>query len=172
MSIELELSDEVNAQAVRNLFPLYCHDISEYDGSLPNRNGIFGEDGQKTLVDPDRELDSWWGDRDRRIPYLIKVDHIPAGFCFIERPEVPHEGADNYVIDFFVIRSLRNKGIGQFAAEEILKKYPGRWLIRISPKNKPARRFWQKVVKSMDGEPSIEETVDDEDLVCYRFTIA
>ena len=41
--VELRLSDEEDAYIIRNLWPLYLHDVSEFDGCRPNRHGIVGQ---------------------------------------------------------------------------------------------------------------------------------
>ena len=47
MRVELALSDEDDAYIVKNLWPLYLQDISEFEASRPNRHGLLieGDDG-------------------------------------------------------------------------------------------------------------------------------
>ena len=47
----------------------------------------------------------------------------------------------NEISEFFVLNKYRKLGAGTFMANEIFKKYKGRWEIRTLLKNKPAQEF-------------------------------
>ena len=51
MKIEVKLADESSGYIIKNMYPLYLHDISGIDGTKPNKYGIFEEDDIKTLAE-------------------------------------------------------------------------------------------------------------------------
>ena len=60
MNVELGLSADEDAQVIKNLWPLYQHDLSAFDGTVPNRHGIFSDnDATTTLVEQMVSLDPW-----------------------------------------------------------------------------------------------------------------
>ncbi|MEZ4681688.1 MAG: hypothetical protein R2932_46495, partial [Caldilineaceae bacterium] len=106
MNVELRLSTNEDAQVIRNLWPLYQHDLSAFDGALPNRHGIFSDDDNlTTLAEHVTSLNPWWRDATALFPYLIVVDGLPAGFNLIAaRSQLPAEiQADFVVHEFFVL---------------------------------------------------------------------
>ena len=44
MNVELKLPEDEDAYIIKNLWPPYQHDISEFHGSVLNRHGLFGVD--------------------------------------------------------------------------------------------------------------------------------
>jgi hypothetical protein len=83
VNVELRRGGEDEARIVKNLWPLYQHDVSAFDGAAPNRHGVFGSDATTTLAEHAASLDPWWEDPDALFPYLIVVDGAPAGFDLI-----------------------------------------------------------------------------------------
>ncbi len=58
MQVELKLTDEFDAQVLRNLFPLYLHDISEFDDIETNLKGVIGCDDNE-VPNHERPVDAW-----------------------------------------------------------------------------------------------------------------
>ncbi len=117
MKVELTLHAHDNARIIKNLWPLYQHDLSEFDGAVPNRHGIFSDDDEvTTLTEHVDSLDSWWGDPVSLFPYLIVVDGSPAGFNLIAaRSRLPAGITADFVVhEFFVVHPYR----GGFTAEQ------------------------------------------------------
>ena len=42
--VELPLTSNADAQPIRNLYPLYLHDIASYEHKPPNRHGVLADD--------------------------------------------------------------------------------------------------------------------------------
>lgn len=90
MNVEIRLGAKDEARIIRNLWPLYQHDVSAFDGAVPNRHGVFGSDATTTLAEHVASLDPWWDDLEALFLYLIVVDGAPAGFDLIAaRPRLP-----------------------------------------------------------------------------------
>lgn len=149
MNVELRLSNGQDAQVVKNFWPLYQHDVSAFDGSVPNRHGIFNDDDAvSTLAQHAASLDSWWGDPQSLFPYLIVVDGAPAGFNLIAaRPRLP-EGipADFVVHEFFLLHAYRGAAAAEQAAIEGFERHRGAWEVVTYPTHERGIAFWRRVV--------------------------
>ncbi len=81
MKVELELTDATSAVLVKNLWPLYVHEISEYNHQVPNPHGLLIDDEQVTTIADQAETQRGWCKRaDSLFPYLIRANGTPAGF--------------------------------------------------------------------------------------------
>ena len=49
MKIEIILASSENGFIIKNMYPLYLHDLAGIHGTLPNRYGIFEEGNIRTL---------------------------------------------------------------------------------------------------------------------------
>jgi len=122
---------------VRNLFPLYIHDMSEFVALDVEDDGAYAIPAS---------LGSYWEGPDafERFPFLIRVDQKVAGFALVRKI------ADNPVTydmgEFFVLRKYRRTGIGRAAARELFDRFAGVWQIRELPANTSAQAFWRRIV--------------------------
>ena len=148
MKIELRLSAGEDPQVIKNLWPLYQHDLSEFDGAVPNRHGIFNDDATTTLTQHAQSLDPWWADPKSLFPYLIVVDGAPAGFNLIAaRPRLPKEiPADFVVHEFFLLHAYRGTAVGEQAAIAGFDLHRGKWEVVTNPPNARAIAFWRRVI--------------------------
>ena len=164
MRVELRLSSGEDAHIIKNLWPLYQHDVSEFDpGLVPNRHGIFGaDDGVTTLAEHAEAQDPWWRDPASLFPYLILADGIPAGFDLVAaQPRLPAGiDADFMVHEFFVLHAYRGKGVAARAALEGFDRHRGRWEIVTWPAHARAIAFWRRMVGSYAANGHSEEEVD------------
>lgn len=106
MNIEVKLTGLNEAYIIKNMYPLYLHDLSGHyglvQGHTPNRHGIFEDDDEcRTLADQYEVQNIWWEKPGILYPFLIMVNSLPAGFALIATP--PHCGQEvNYFVnDFF-----------------------------------------------------------------------
>ncbi|MBI1922643.1 hypothetical protein HYR99_00180, partial [Candidatus Poribacteria bacterium] len=91
MDIKIVLSNKDTAYIIKNLYPLYLHDLSEFGDwkdQVPNAHGILEPDNPdvRTLVEQGEVFNIWWEKPDVLFPFLIRVDGKPAGFAFIATP--------------------------------------------------------------------------------------
>jgi aminoglycoside 6'-N-acetyltransferase I len=158
--VELRLSDEEDAYIIRNLWPLYLHDVSEFDGCRPNRHGIVsGDDSLATFV---RLQERWWRNPAALFPYLILVDGCPAGFNLIAaRAGVPAGiEADFVVHEFFVLHAFRGRGVAERAAREGFDRHRGEWEVVTYPSHARAIAFWRRVVSKHSAGDYSEDELD------------
>ncbi len=149
MNVELRLSDRTTAHVIRNMWPLYVHDISEFDGSAPNLHGLLvGDEDMSTLEQQGESLDPWWGDPERLFPYLIVVDGRPAGFNLVAaRGRFPEAIDCDFVVhEFFVLHAFRGTAVAERAAIQGFDRHPGRWEVVTYPRHLRAAAFWRRTI--------------------------
>jgi predicted acetyltransferase len=138
-----------------NLLELYIHDLS-----VVFPHGELGADGRFGYT----RLPLYFGEPDRRFPFVIRSEGRVAGFALAKRgsPVVPDPDVLD-VAEFFVLRKYRRSGIGRQAAFLLWNRLPGRWTVRVSEGNSGALDFWRDAIaaythgalteSAMDGEP-------------------
>lgn len=162
MNIEVTLSDVNNAYVIKNMYPLYLHDLSAFHGYLPNKHGILEDEEQfKTLSDQYDVQDRWWKEPAHLFPYLISVNSLPAGFAFVSASPYTSPGYDYSVYEFFLLSPFRGKSVGQYAAFQLFDTHPGRWELHTHPseQNSKAQCFWRKTISKYTAGIFIEESI-------------
>jgi len=164
VNIEVKLSDDADAYIIKNLWPLYQHDVSEFERTLlPNRHGLFGvDDSVTTLARQADGQDPWWTEPESLFPYLILVDGYPAGFNLVAARSRLPDGieADFIVHEFFVLHAYRGKGVAARAAIEGFNRHRGKWEVVTWPTHARAIAFWRRVVISYTSSGHSEQEVD------------
>jgi predicted acetyltransferase len=144
-----------------NMLELYAHDFSEFLDLKLGADGRFGY----------KHLHLYWEESNRH-PFLVMVDGHLAGFVFVRRGSEISGDADVWdIAEFFIVRGFRRLGIGTRAAQEIWRKFPGKWEVRVIERNQSARDFWGRAISEFLGE-AIEPnplTEDDEARHVFSF---
>lgn len=153
MEVKVVLAAEKNANLIKNIYPLYLHDLSGIYGNLPNEYGIFEDGPIKTLMDQYDIQNVWFEKPGKLFPFIIMVDGRPAGFDLVAASEFTPEGLDFYVYDFFLLRPYRGKNIAEMAAKDVFDKFKGQWGLYVAPEGKNPRgeKFWRKTIKAYSG---------------------
>ena len=131
-SIQVELAAETEKTLLRNLMQAYRHDLSEFDGSLPEPDGLYSLGNH---------FDDYWIEPNR-FPYKITVDSRIAG-CALVRKLKP---SVHSIAEFFILRPYRNSGIGKEVAYWLFHQYPGEWRVSQDEGNLAAQAFWRKII--------------------------
>jgi len=119
-----------------NLMQLYLHDFSELDGSQISTDGRYEYP----------YLSTFFAEQDRHA-YLFWADKSLAGFALIKKgSEIAEDDKAMDVAEFFVLRSHRMRGVGRAAFEEIVRIFPGPWIVRVQDENQAALDFWRRVI--------------------------
>jgi predicted acetyltransferase len=179
MKIEVKLTSTNDAYIIKNMYPLYLHDLSGHygliEGHMPNKHGIY-EDSHafKTLQDQYDVQNIWWERQHCLYPFLILVNDVPAGFELIATPPHCAPGVDFFVHDFFLLQPYRGNGIAEFAAKQVFEQFRGNWELYTNPsdKNLIGQKFWRKTVSNYtDGhfEESVGPTHDGNKMI-FRFS--
>lgn len=148
LEVKVILAGEENANIIKNIYPLYLHDLSEVYGNLPNEYGIFEHKPIKTLGEQYDVQNHWFQKPNELFPFLIMVDGKPAGFDLVSTGKYAPKGMGYYVYEFFLLRPYRGKGIASIAAKQIFNKFSGKWGLYVAPsgKNPRAEKFWRKTI--------------------------
>ena len=136
MDITLIRASESDQVMLTNLLHLYVHDFSEFVGIVPNEQGWF--------TYPNLAL--YWQDPDRT-PFLIRAGSDLAGFALTSRGSLITGDREVFdLAEFFVVRGLRRRGVGQAAASAIFSELRGSWEVRVIGSNRPAQGFWRSAI--------------------------
>lgn len=177
MKIEVKLAAPDEAYIIKNVYPLYLHDLSGHYGHMPNSHGIFEDSNDcRTLTEQYDVQNIWWEKPDCLYPFLIRVDDIPAGFMLIATPPHCAKGVDYFVNDFFLLQPFRGKGVAQKAATQVFEMFKGQWELFTNPmeQNITGQKFWRKTVSSYTKnhfEEAVGTTFDGHKIV-FRFNNA
>ncbi|MDQ2710794.1 MAG: GNAT family N-acetyltransferase [Acidobacteriota bacterium] len=127
-----------------NLLELYAHDFSEFYNLELGPDGRFGY----------RKLPLYWSEPGRH-PFLVRIDGELAGLVLVKRgSEISGDQTVWDMAEFFVVRRYRRRGIGTEIANEVWRRYPGFWEVRVMDLNRPARHFWKRAISMFTGETS------------------
>ncbi|XEC94915.1 GNAT family N-acetyltransferase [Paenibacillus tarimensis] len=181
MNIDVKLSNRDEAYIIKNLYPLYLHDLSGHygltPGHIPNVHGIFEDSNEfKTLSDQYAVQNIWWEKPDCLYPFLIRVEGIPAGFILIATPPHCSKETDYFVNDFFLLQPFRGKGIAEYSAIQVFQNFKGRWELFTNPaeQNRAGQKFWRKTLLNYTKADYVEElgTTFDGYKLIFRFNNA
>ena len=141
--IEIVAAIREQQTVVANLLELYAHDFSGfYDVDL-------GPDGRFGYA----SLPLYWTDPNRH-PFLIWVDRKLAGFALVKRgSEVTGNQNVWDLVEFFMARGFRRRGIGTSVAHELWRRHPGTWEVRVLEANVAAFPFWSRAIALFTGKP-------------------
>jgi predicted acetyltransferase len=142
MKVEIIPALEEQEPVLANLLELYAHDFSEFLDLELGADGRFGYKG----------LPLYWKESNR-YPFLIMVDGYLAGFVFVRRgSEISNDEGVWDMAEFFIVRGYRRLGIGTKVVHEILKKFPGKWEVRVMDQNQKAVKFWGRAISEFLGK--------------------
>ncbi|HEX7152002.1 MAG TPA: GNAT family N-acetyltransferase [Thermoanaerobaculia bacterium] len=144
MTIELvnARESEVDAAWLRNVYPLYLHDLSEYSRDMY----VLNDRGE---WEPDY-LPSWFSEAGA-YPLVICEEGVRVGFALVGRKPYPWRSSDcdQRLSEFFILRAHRRSGIGTRAAKAVFAAFDGVWELYELPRNEAAIRFWRGVIASI-----------------------
>lgn len=152
MDIHVTLATQEDAYILQNLYPLFLHDISEFDQSwrnqVPNEYGILEPNNPniRTLTEHGALFNSWLEKPGILFPFLIRVDNLPAGFIYVAtHPHVP-TSADYEVYAAFLLHRYRGSDVGIQAVRDVVNRLHGRWEVTVLLNNPRALGFWRKAI--------------------------
>ncbi len=163
MIVDLKLARESDSHILKNLFPLYQHEVSEFEKVSPNRHGILADDPQvSTLEQHNARLDIWWRAPDSLFPYIVYVDGLPAGFNLVAgQPHVPTGSPAEYVVhEFFMLHAFRGTKASMLGATMGFEKHRGAWEVVTYPNHHRAVAFWRKALATYCEDGYSEDVID------------
>lgn len=172
MKIKIELANQANSFIIKNMYPLYLHDLAGIHGTLPNKYGIFEEDELKTLAEQYNVQQVWFENPKELFPYLISVEDIPAGFCMIGSGRYAPKEIDYIVYETFLLSPFRSKSIATKVVIDIFNRHHGKWRLytHSTDNNIRAQSFWYKTLGMYTGGDYIVDRQLIEDMPKLVFT--
>lgn len=174
MNICIKPATGKTSYIIKNMYPLYLHDLSAAHGDMPNKHGLFEEEDEiETLIDQYNVQDIWFNNPGVLYPYIVYVDDLPAGFCFVASGQPADRfDAEFIVYEFFILNPFRGKGVSLEAIEMILNEHKGTWVLytNSTSNNKVAQGFWKKALSAY-GYKISELEVDGQAKFLYRFNV-
>ena len=141
LNVTLVRASKNDESILKNLLHLYVHDFSEYLGIRPSEEGWFSYPA----------LPLYWSDTSRHA-FLVRSGGGPVGFALVSQGSVVTSDPAVFDVDqFFVVRGVRRQGIGEAAARELFRLFPGEWEVRVAGFNLAAQGFWLKVIEQFSG---------------------
>ena len=130
---------------VRNVYPLYLHDLSEFDAA---EYQLTATGRWKPDYLP------YWLEQPFCLPLVAFADGAPVGFAFVAQPPFPFmsPSCDFRLCEFFVLRGHRRTGLGRSIALALFSKMRGVWELVVLPCNTTAARFWRVVLPLVSTE--------------------
>jgi predicted acetyltransferase len=176
MKLSVIKADSSKKYIIKNLYPLYLHDMAEIWDMKPNQHGIFEDDDSKNLEEQFSHFDIWWSDESIFYPYLIYKDGVPVGFALAAKAPYTPKECDICLHEFFILRPYRTQGLGKAAAEMVFNAFPGTWCFYTNPtsRNQKAQRFWRSFLASYTGgkyQKTHETTSSDTEVLAFRFEV-
>lgn len=141
MNIEVVKVTSEEKSILQNLIKMYCYEWSQYNKMDVNKNGEY---------DFEHHLSDFW-EKEKHIPFFIKVNSNLAGFVLIDDDFIINKNADYSISEFFVMHKYRRAGVGRYAAKSIFDKHRGKWEIVQHPHNMTSIEFWSSVVNEYTG---------------------
>jgi predicted acetyltransferase len=139
--------------AVRRLVQLYLYDLG----------------GERWRVEADGTFApaSWhqgfWARRGKH-HFVIRVDGRLAGFALVgDRAHFAGEGVHE-IVEFFILRRYRRRGVGTRAARWLFARFSGRWEVAELVWNVAAQRFWRRVIGRCAAGAVVERRRRHDDL--------
>lgn len=124
--------------ALREMLQAYLAELAGYSDDLTT-------DGNGEYHYP--YLDFYWLDPDRRAWWVVNGQGDEAGFILVRRYADPADGRMiSEVAEFYIRPECRGTGLSALAAQSAWQAIPGDWLLRYYKKNRPAARFWTRLV--------------------------
>jgi predicted acetyltransferase len=125
-----------------NLLQLYAHDFSKFHKVELGARFVY------------KQLSLYWSDPQRH-PFLIWIAGTLAGFVLVKRgSEVSDDATVWDMAEFFVLREWRGHGVGTHVAQEVWRRFPGRWQVRVMEANVAALQFWERAISRFLGRAS------------------
>jgi predicted acetyltransferase len=140
--VHLEPALREQSPILANLLELYAHDFSEFQPLDIGPEGRFGY----------KPLSLYWSESNRH-PFLIRFNGKLAGLALVKRgSEISGNQEVWDMAEFFVLRGCRRNRIGTLAAQQMWRRFPGPWEVRVMQSNPSAIFFWNQAISDFIGE--------------------
>lgn len=129
----VELSDK---NRLWNIFQKYCYEMSAYYDMDLDSTGNY-----------EYEYFDAYFEENSRIAHFIFDDKTLIGFVMINKHSCLNEVIDYAIAEFTIFPKYRKKHYGIESICHIFEIYHGRWEIKFSNQNTPAKALWLKATE-------------------------
>lgn len=130
-----------NQHVYLNLCQSYEGEFSAITAKLPDADGRFA-------------LDTEIGGAVQG--FLLHVGRSPVGFAAIKIELDLRE-----VCEFYIVPSMRGRGLGKAFAQRLFARFPGKWQVKQLEAASYATRFWTKVIAEFSRGDFTHDLYDD-----------
>jgi predicted acetyltransferase len=149
--VELVPAAREQEPVLANLLELYAHDFSEFVDL------VIGSDGRFHYP----RLPLYWLE-ETRFPFLVKVDGHLAGLVLVSRGSLISDDPQVWdMAELFIMRRYRRRGIGAALAQEVWRRFPGAWEVRVRESNTTALVFWEATINGFAGSSAEAISVEE-----------
>jgi len=135
MHYELIFASDQDRIVINNLMQFYMYDFSEYLGFDVEEDGLFKEYPN---------LGDFWTETGDKVAYIVKKGEKYVGFVLVKTMDSQRNHFS--IAEFFIMKKYRREGIGKAVAQELFSLYEGQWEVHQRENNKPAQKFWRKII--------------------------
>jgi predicted acetyltransferase len=160
MPLQIIRASPAEYPVLRNLYPMYLHDLSEFgNGYTLDPQGCWQPD----------YLPTWLTESEQVHPLLFRLEQRLVGFAFVGQAPFPFMGAgrDYRLSEFFILRQERRRGLGLRAARDVFDRFRGVWELSQLRANRAAIAFWHRVLSEYTGGDFQEFLSDGEPLQIF-----
>ena len=145
--IEVVPVDKSNAYVFFNLLDKYNFELSQYELTDANFDGLYDNERFKKYLASERFF-----------AQLFFAEKNPVGLAaYSIYYSTGKKIFINALNEFFVLPKYRRRGIGKFLAQKIFDAHNGFWKVEIHPSNVTAQMFWKNVIAAYsNGNYKIE----------------
>jgi len=136
---DITIKDASTAQKelYRNLVNLQFHDLSEY-----RDNFDILEDGRFEW-----NFEACFEEKNQsHHPLLIIYKDRVVGFLIFSKYKPNPKKIDFMLVEMFILKMYRNRGIGKGAIQMIFDNFKGRYHLDVAANNQPAMKFWESLL--------------------------
>lgn len=159
-------ADDHDRALLERLWRFHLYDLSERYPSLdPEDDGAC------------RSALAYWLDDATVLPFLLWQDRRASGFALVRplsngtRPgPSDRQGRSHVLLELFVMRRCRRRGVGRQALAELFRRFPGPWRLYVMGWNHPALQFCQRVLPELAGGTCRWDQIPTEEGMAFRFT--
>ncbi|WP_164670242.1 GNAT family N-acetyltransferase [Virgibacillus doumboii] len=146
--LSLEKATKGKESILHNLMQFYIYEFSKFITEIKlEQDGAF-----KPF-----NLNRYWENPNFHA-FFIKLKDEYVGFALVESES---KSFPNTFHEFFIIAKYSGKGYGKKAATELIRMFPGNWIITQIEANYPAQVFWRSLVYKLTNG-SVTERYDNE----------
>lgn len=136
----------------RNLVNLQFHDLSEFRDNFDIlEDGRFEWNFAACFTETNQH----------HHPLLIMYKERVVGFLIFSKYKSNPQKVDFMLVEMFILKMYRNKGIGKQAIELIFENYKGKYHLDVAESNMLALNFWESLINS-HSKSIVKKPFEDE----------